>query len=286
MELVNALVELYKKVETQMPEDVTNALKESLKKETNPTAKDILKIILKNIEMGKINKRPLCQDTGMPTFYIKYNGRLMHQKEIEKAILEATKRATKEVPLRTRVIESFVEAGPEVWTGIPTYYFEEWNKDHLRFDLLCRGAGGENVSNHYVLPNDELNAARDLNGIRKCIIDTVQKAQGRGCPPGIVGVAVGGDREACAKNSKTQLLRKLYDKNPNKKLDEFEKRMTKELNELGIGPMGLGGRTTILGVKIVVLQRYPASFIVDVSYCCWRCCRGSMIFKNGVARYE
>jgi fumarate hydratase class I len=287
MELVTALVELYKRAETQLPEDVVNALKESLKKEDNPLAAGILKMLIKNAEMANESRRPICQDTGMPTFYVKYNGKLMHQNEIEKAISEATKRAIKEVPLRVRFLEPFSGEGEEYNIyGTPIIYFEEWNKNYLHFDLLCQGAGSENVSKHYSLPDDELKAARDLDGVRKCIIDTVKEAQGKGCPPGIVGVAVGSDRESCARHSKLQLLRRLDDKNPNKKLDEFEKKMKKELNWLGIGPMGLGGRTTVLGVKIIFLQRYTASFFVDVNYNCWRLCRGKMNFKKGVATYE
>ena len=112
-------------------------------------------------------------------------------------------------------------------------------------------------------------ANRDLDGCRKAILDAVLQAQGKGCGPGILGVCIGGDRATGYEHSKEQLLRVLDDANPNAELDKLEKDIVETSNKLGIGPMGFGGKTTLLGTKIGVLNRLPASYFVSVSYMCW-----------------
>jgi fumarate hydratase class I len=140
-----------------------------------------------------------------------------------------------------------------------------------------KGGGSENMSRQYSLPDGELGAGRDLEGVRKCVLDAVVKAQGYGCAPGILGVCVGGDRATGYETAKEQLLRPLGDASADKTLAAFEKKLLKEANALGIGPMGLGGRTTLLGVKIAARPRVPASFFVTIAYMCWACRRRSTV---------
>ena len=134
---------------------------------------------------------------------------------------------------------------------------------------MLKGGGCENVGAQYSLPHTELGAGRDLDGVRKVILDAVQKAQGKGCGPGVLGVCIGGDRGAGYVNSKEQLLRDLDDTNEHKDLKKLEKDIVETSNKLGIGPMGFGGKTTLLGCKVGVLNRLPASFFVSISYMCW-----------------
>jgi fumarate hydratase class I len=134
---------------------------------------------------------------------------------------------------------------------------------------MLKGGGCENVGAQYSLPNEKLKANRDLDGCRKVILDAVLQAQGKGCGPGILGVCIGGDRATGYEFSKQQFLRKLGDRNENPQLDALEQDILKTANELGIGPMGFGGKTTLLGVKICAANRVPASFFVSVSYMCW-----------------
>ena len=151
---------------------------------------------------------------------------------------------------------------------------------------MLKGGGSENVSCQYSLPDEKINAGRDLNGVKKCVIDAVQKAQGLGCPPSIIGVGIGGDRANSYKLAKEQLFRKLNDNNKDEVLAKLEDELCKKLNFLGIGPMGLGGKTTVLSVKIGAVDRIPASFFVSIAYMCWAARRGSLIIRGNVVKYD
>ncbi len=155
-------------------------------------------------------------------------------------------------------------------------HFHEWDNDSIHVDLLLKGGGCENVSTQYKLPDGGLGAGRDLEGVRRVVLDAVNKAQGRGCGPAVLGVAVGGDRGSGYLKSKLQLFRKLEDTNPDETLAALEDRLYDETNQLGIGPMGFGGETTVLGVKIGVQHRLPASYFVSVAYMCWANRRASL----------
>jgi fumarate hydratase class I len=143
---------------------------------------------------------------------------------------------------------------------------------------MLKGGGCENAGQTYKLPAEELHAQRSLDGVRKCVIDTVQKAQGRACPPYILGVGVGAAKDQVTKLAKEQLMRKLNDVNKIEAVSEMETRLVNEINELGIGPQGLGGKTTVLGVKMGVNHRHPASYFVDISVSCWATRRGRLIW--------
>ena len=138
-----------------------------------------------------------------------------------------------------------------------------------RVALLMKGGGSENMSMQFSLPDATLGAGRDLEGVRRAVLAAVQHAQGFGCAPGILGVAIGGDRASGFEEAKLQLLRNLADTNPDPRLARLERRILREANTLGIGPMGLGGKTTLLAVKIGSRPRVPASFFVTVAYLCW-----------------
>ncbi len=126
-----------------------------------------------------------------------------------------------------------------------------------------------------------MGAGRDLAGVRKVVLDAVHQAQGYGCAPGILGVAIGGDRGSSYLASKETLFRKMDEPSPNPELAALEERLTGEANQLGIGPMGFGGKTTVLGTKITSLNRLPASYFVTVSYMCWAYRRRRMTWKAG-----
>jgi fumarate hydratase class I len=159
--------------------------------------------------------------------------------------------------------------GTNVGPGAPAFHFHQTPSPEVTVRLVLKGGGCENVGAQYSLPSEKLGANRDLDGCRKAILDAVLQAQGKGCGPGILGVCIGGDRATGYELSKTQFLRKLEDRNPNPELDALEQDVLKTSNELGIGPMGFGGKTTLLGVKICAANRLPASYFVSVSYMCW-----------------
>jgi fumarate hydratase class I len=189
----------------------------------------------------------------------------------EDAACLAVKKATKLGYLRQNSVDSLtgVNDGTNVGPGSPTFHFHQQRSPELEVRLVLKGGGCENVGAQYSLPNEQLKANRDLAGCRRAILDAVLQAQGKGCGPGILGVCIGGDRATGYEFSKRQLLRRIPDRNPVPELDGLEQDVLKTANELGIGPMGFGGKTTLLGVKIGAVNRLPASFFVSVSYMCW-----------------
>jgi len=263
-------VELYRRCATLLPSDIADGLKKALELEDSRSAKEVLKTILENIEIAKKESKPICQDTGTPFFYVSYT-KDQSESEIKRIIEEATIEATEQIPLRPNAVDSVI--GKNIGNK-PVFHFEE--RDEFKIKLLMKGGGSENVSFVYSLPNNELNANRDLDGVRRCVLDAVYKAQGKGCPPYIIGVAVGGNIEETAFLSKKQLLRNLNDVNEDEGLKNLEDGLLEDINKLGIGPLGLGGKTTALGVKIAKSYRHPASFFVGVSFGCWALRRASL----------
>jgi len=259
MGLKQDIVGLYRKTSTEIPDDIARALRKAEKNE-NKAAKDILKFILKNIELAKKYRKPLCQDTGMPIFYVKGK----NHDEIEKTIIESTKIATEKIPLRHNAVHPLT--GKNLGNK-PVIHFKE--SDKLGITLMLKGGGSKNISQIYKLPNSRLKAHRNPDGVKKCVLDAVIKAQGKGCPPYIIGVGVGGSAYSVIKIAEEQLLRKIDDNNTDETENKLERELLNGINKLGIGPMGMGGKTTALGVKIGTTHRHPACFFVGVSFGCW-----------------
>jgi len=295
LQLFNAIVELYRKAATELPEDVVKAIQRARRKEKKGSiAYKAFNDIIETIKIAKDNKLPICQDTGMPIFYVKVPvGTATHK--ISQEIINATRLATKNVPLRSNSVNILNDKNSKDGVGLsddkteinlPVIYFEEHSKKEIVIDLMLKGGGSENVSKQYSLPDKQLKASRDLDGVKKCVVDCVKKAKGFGCPPGIIGIAIGSPKDKVAIESKKQLLRKLNDKNKNTKLRKFENDLLKELNKLNIGVMGLGGKTTVLGVKVKALHRHPACYFVDISYGCWALRRKRLIYEKGKVLIE
>jgi fumarate hydratase class I len=266
-----ALFNLVRRTSCELPADVETALKRAHDEETpGSTAQMVLAAFLDNMRLAREKQLPLCQDTGMPMFFIHHPPGLSHR-ALRMACEEAVMRATREQYLRHNAVDSVtgVNSGNNVGKGFPGVYCEEWDDDAIVVTLMLKGGGSENVGSQYSLPDDSLAAGRDLEGVRRVVLDAVRRAEGKGCPPGILGICIGADRGSGYVHSKHQLLRPLGDVNPNPALAELEARILREANTLGIGPLGLGGKTTLLGVKIGALHRVPASFFVTITYMCW-----------------
>ena len=244
MEIESKIAELIRKTSSTLPDDALKALKAAMRREEKgSSARMVLKTLVDNAALAARNGTPMCQDTGTLTFFVDERLRAsVTSAVVKRAVAQATRKGGKN----------------------PTV------------TLLMKGGGSENMSRQYSLPDASLGAGRDLEGVRRCILDAVHKAQGYGCAPGILGVCVGGDRAGGYEEAKHQLLRKLDDRNCCDELARLERRVLKEANALGIGPMGLGGRTTLLGVKIGSRPRVPASFFVTVAYLCWAARRGTV----------
>jgi fumarate hydratase class I len=287
-DLTDAFVELVRRAATDLPPDMEAALGEAkAREEPGSAAEGALDTLLKNVEVARANSTPICQDTGTPIFEIRHPpgwSTLALAEQIRKAAAIATERAY----LRPNAVDSLTGKNSGDNTGIdfPTMHFHEWEEDHLHVDLLLKGGGCENVSTQYKLPDVGLKAGRDLDGVRRVVLDAVYQAQGKGCSPGVLGVAIGGDRGTSYIKAKQQLLRPLEDRNPDGELAALEEQIYEEANELGIGPMGFGGKTTVLGVKVGAQHRLPACYFVSIAYMCWANRRAGMdVNADGEVRY-
>src|SRR5579862_8849976 len=285
--LSQSLLELIRRTSTEIPEDVHQAILESLEREKKGTiAESAMKIIDQNIALARNKSQPICQDTGSIIFYVECPAGF-DQRGFEEAAREMVKLATQKGFLRQNSVDPITgkNDGTNVGPGSPTVHFHQHDGPEVSVRLVLKGGGCENVGAQYSLPNEKLKANRDLDGCRKVILDAVLQAQGKGCGPGILGVCIGGDRATGYEFSKQQLLRKLDDHNANLELEKLEQDVVETANKLGIGPMGFGGKTTLLGVKVGVLNRLPASYFVSISYMCWAFRRqGMTLSKDGAVQ--
>ncbi len=286
--LTEPILELIRRTSTDLPEDVEMALKEAFAQEQPGTAAhSALEAILKNVAISRTNSTPICQDTGTPIFFV-HHPEGWSTRQLKEQIRNAVSMATQKAYLRPNAVDSLSGKNSGNNLGdeyFPTIHFEEVDGDVLTIELILKGGGCENVGAQYSLPNTSLGAGRDIKGVRKVALDAVHKAQGKGCAPGFLGIAIGGDRGSSYMASKEVLLRHLGSENSDVALSDLEKRLTEEANQLGIGPMGFGGKSTVLGTFITNLHRLPASYFVSVSYMCWAYRRRRMIWQNGHATY-
>jgi fumarate hydratase, class I len=259
---------------TQLSPDVRVAINKAAAQENSGTRAALaLSRITENIQMAEEKVSPICQDTGMPTFIL-HVPIGANQLEMEKAIKNAIATATKQGKLRSNSVDSLTGAntGDNLGPGTPVIHFHQWEKDYIDVRLILKGGGCENKNIQYSLPAELEGlgrAGRDLDGIRKCILHSIYQAQGQGCSAGFIGVGIGGDRTTGYELAKQQLFRHVDDVNPIEDLAKLEEYVLEKANTLGIGTMGFGGNTTLLGCKIGVMNRLPASFFVSVAYNCW-----------------
>ena len=286
-----SMLSLISETSTNLPPDVRRALKWAIERETQGSqAMLALQAMAINTDMACDNEAPICQDTGMPTFEIKTpagTNQIFMQNEIKEAIVEATKIGK----LRPNAVDSLAgkNSGNNLGDGCPVMHFEQWEEKEIEVRLILKGGGCENKNIQYSVPCELPNlgrADRSMDGIRKCLLHAVWQAQGQGCSVGAIGVAIGGDRASGYHFAKQQLFRMLDDINPNPELAKLEDYVLQNANKLGIGTMGFGGLSTLIGCKIGSYHRLPASFFVSVAYECWAYRRLGVILdaKTGVIK--
>ena len=270
----DSVLQLIVRTSTDLPPDVRAAMKYAVAAEPEGTrAAQALNIIAQNIDLAVDHEGAICQDTGMPTFEVHVPvaaNQIWMRKQIREAVAEATRRGK----LRPNSVDSITgsNSGDNLGPGTPIIHFDQWERDEIEIKLILKGGGCENTNAQYALPTELPHlgrADRSLDGVRKCILHAVWNAQGKGCSPGAVGVCVGGDRTSGYLHAKEQLFRTLDDVNPDPRLAEVEATIMSTVNNLEIGPMGFGGKVTLIGCKIGALNRLPASFFVSVAYDCW-----------------
>ncbi|RPI17115.1 MAG: fumarate hydratase [Ignavibacteriae bacterium] len=280
-----SILELIIETSTNLPPDVRKAIAKAQEMEDKGTQAALaLQTIAINVDMAADESGAICQDTGMPTFEIKTPAganQLLMKEQIKEAIAEATKLGK----LRPNSVDSLTgkNSGNNLGPGTPVIHFDQWESNDVEIRLILKGGGCENKNIQYSVPADlgDLGRAdRNLEGIRKCIMHAVYQAQGQGCSAGAIGVCIGGDRASSYLHAKAQLFRKLDDVNPIPELQKLEEYVMEHANMLGIGAMGFGGKATLIGCKIGVLNRLPASFFVSVAYNCWAFRRQGVIIDS------
>jgi len=272
--MIKRIADFIGRTSSTLPDDALNALKAAYRREAKgSSAKMILATIIENAKVAAEAGTPLCQDTGTLTFIVDER---LRSKATPAVFAKAVTLATERGCLRRNTIDSISGASIDTnaCPGAPVVHYVDNSSGAIR--LLMKGGGSENMSAQFSLPDAAIGAGRDLEGVRKAVLTAVQRAQGYGCAPGILGVCIGGDRASGYEEAKMQLFRNLADVNQDARLAKLERRILKDANSLGIGPMGLGGKTTVLAVKIGARPRLPASFFVTVAYLCWAARRGEM----------
>ena len=272
--LEESLLQLITETATNLPVDVRRAIKRASDKEHARTqSRQALSIIKLNVDMAAENVSPICQDTGMPTFYV-HTPVGVNQIVIRRAIRSMVEEATRKGKLRPNSVDSITgkNSGLNLGPGTPVVHFEQWEREDIEVLLLLKGGGCENKNIQYSLPA-ELDhvgkAGRDIEGVYKCILHAIWQAQGQGCSAGFLGVCIGGDRTSGYSGAKEQLFRDVDDTNENPTLSDLESRVMEHADSLKVGTMGFGGAVTLLGCKVGALNRLPASFFVSVAYNCW-----------------
>jgi fumarate hydratase class I len=282
--LQQSLLELIRITSAELPDDVVRAVRAArASEEEGSNAIYALDVISSNIDLAKEKSQPLCQDTGSILVWVDCPVGF-DQPAFAMAFEEAVKQATALGYLRQNSVDSVSggNSGNNLGPGNPNIHFHQWRRDEVEVRLMLKGGGCENVGTQYSLPHPDF-GGRDLVGVENAILDAVLQAQGQGCGPGILGVCIGGDRASGYVHSKEQLLRRLDDQNGDHVMQELEERIVEKANRSGIGPMGFGGATTLLGCKIGKLNRVPASYFVSISYMCWAFRRQGVRLDSGSA---
>lgn len=283
VEFQNTIGKMLQLAATKLPQDVVEALKGAKEREEKSTAKGQLKTILKNLEIAKEKNAPLCQDTGLPIFFTKIGRETNLGFDLKEALEESVQKATESVPLRPNVVDplSRENSGNNTGENQPSAHFSIVPGKSFEIKLMLKGAGSENWSRLFMLKPSESEEV-----IKDKILHVIQKAGGQVCPPSIVGVGIGGTAEQAGLLAKKALLRPLDDENESKEISDFEKEITRSANETGIGPMGLGGKTTVLGTKIEKAGSHTASLPVAVNFQCWAARRAKAGLKGEKLRIE
>lgn len=274
------VVRLLREAECRLPPDVVRSLERAMDEEKDEIALSQLRTILANVTAASKGMLPMCQDTGLPVFFV----RGKYDSKIEGAIKKGVSRATEEVPLRPNAVDplSRHNSGDNLGAGMPPVHFEPSNEEHLDIAVLPKGAGSENWSALRMLT-----PAEGMNGIRRFVIECVVNAGSRPCPPTVVGIGIGGTADMACVLAKKALLRPMGSFNADPVLAGMEGDLYQSLNKLGLGPMGLGGRTTVLGVMAEKANCHTASLPVAVSLNCWAARKAfARIYADGRVRFS
>ncbi len=274
---------LIKQASTILPKDVIKALEKAKSYETDSTAKSQFDAILSNIKLARDKELPLCQDTGIFSFYLEAGTGFPNLDQIPTIITDVVKKSTKEIPLRPNTVDPFTgkNTGDNTGRYIPYIDWTLVSGDTLKITVLPKGGGSENMCKLGML-----SASGGIKAVKHFVIDSIIEAGAKPCPPNIIGIGIGGGSDIAMKLAKKAVIKPIGENHPNENVADLEKEILHAANMTGIGPMGLGGKTTILDVHIEYAHRHPASLPVAVVFQCWSARRASaMIYCDGKVTY-
>ncbi|MBQ6218862.1 MAG: fumarate hydratase [Methanosphaera sp.] len=274
-EIAQAVCQTYRKAAIILPDDIKNGLKQAYENEDSDIAKLNIKSILKNIELAEKNKIPMCQDTGLPIIFVKLGK--VEVENLHEGIIEGVKRATESVPLRTNVVDPLTRknTGNNIGKGIPQINLELSDKEELEITIFPKGFGSENNNKLKMLLPGE-----GVEGIKKFFKEAILSAGGKPCPPTVIGVGIGGSSDMVMKLAKKALLKPIDEENEDPRLAQLENELLNVANQTGIGPMGLGGKTTVLGVNIELADTHTAGLPVGICVQCWASRHATVTLKD------
>ncbi len=264
--LEQAAFNLIKQAVVYLPDEVKAALQKAHAEETSAIGKTQLKAILDNVALAEKNQAPVCQDTGTLTFYVKAGSNVKHLDLVEEALANAVRKATAEVPLRPNAVNPLTQKNSGDNTGrlIPAVHWEIVAGESVEVTVLAKGGGSQNVSALGMLSPSE-----GLKALKRFVVDAVVKAGAQPCPPTILGVGFGGNPNIAMDLAEKTLLRPLGEAHAEPEVAALERELFEAANMTEVGPMGLGGKTTVLAVHVDYAFRHPASFPVAVMFNCW-----------------
>ena len=276
--LTEEIVELIRTAETTLPDDVIKALHQALDRERG-IARIQIETMLENVRIAKDSARPICQDTGVQTFFVEIGRDFPNCGLLKPCIVNAVRIATKKIPLRPNTFDPFTRENfqDNIGAHIPAITWDFVEGDSVMITAIPKGGGSENMSKLVMLK-----PLQGIEGVKDFVIREITQAGGNPCPPTVIGIGVGGGADLAMKLGKKALLRPIGKRHPEKNIAAIEKDLIDEINASGIGPMGLGGKTTVLDVHIEKAPRHPASLPVGMVVQCWADRRAKMkIDRNG-----
>ena len=265
--MIDEIVEAIRKAETQLSEDTVRALKKAYEKESNEMARTQLKAIIENFTVANRESLPMCQDTGLQTFFIEVGYDFPYMKDLNSSIIQAVRQATKDVPLRPNAVHPFLNKNSGDNTGrfVPYIHWELRDGKDATIHVIPKGGGSENMSGLYML-----SPGVGIKGIKKTVVEHIFRSGGKPCPPTIIGVGIGGGADlALTLAKKAAILRPIEQRHEESYVAELEEELYEMANKLGIGPMGMGGDTTVLGVHVEYAHRHPATLPLGIVTQCW-----------------
>ncbi len=252
------------KANFELRKDVLNALKASLLKEKNARAKNIIRSIIENAKLAANKRIAICQDTGIVVIHLEIGQNVaLTGGELKRAIDDGVEEAYRKGYLRKSVVSDALRRKNSNTNTPAVIYMDIVKGDNVKISVSPKGFGSENKSMIRMLrPTDS------IEDIKKFVIDVVKKAGPDACPPLVLGIGLGGTFERCAYMAKKALLRPIDKRNPKKHIRKLERELMRDINSLGLGPMGLGGKTTVLGVNILESHTHIAGLPVAVNVSC------------------